>query len=529
MHFGHSREGYFEIFVSFELITNANIMSARFFRRIQGWTLLAGVIAGGLLLVGFNRVVEYTSTDAFCDKCHLHPHSTTSWKQSVHYSTTSGTVTHCVECHLPPKGEGYLPAKVVTGLRDVYGTLFKDSASLNWELKSRPENAARFTPDISCKHCHVNLFPLSLSREGRDAHLYYEQQEGEVTCIRCHIDAGHYQEGVLHAANVRFGQEGELPDTLYREPARPVGFENFTEKIPRSPVSFEMVAIPGGTYTMGSDRKYAEPDEQPVREVMVDSFFMGRIEVSWDEYMAYYNQTAAEGRTTDVGVLEGVDGVTGATPPYGNPDQGWGRGKRPAITMTYYAAEKYCQWLSIVTGKHYRLPTEAEWEYAARAGTATPYFFPGEVKEYAPVGWKSKLFGVDTAVINTYATYKLNSRGQTSLPSAVAANPFGLKHMLGNVAEFCSDWYAADAYEEVPGPVRNPAGPSSGEEHVIRGGSYLDDALALRVSNRAHTQHEKWMKTDPQIPKSLWWYSDCDHVGFRVVCEYDSLITSNTK
>lgn len=503
-------------------------MSAKLFRKIQIWTLVAGVVVGGLLLAGFNKVVEATSTDEFCNACHLHPHSTITWKQSVHYSTASGTIVHCVECHLPPKGEGYLPAKIVTGLRDVYGAVFKDSASLNWDLKSRPENAVHFTKDVSCVHCHTNLFPLAITHEGMDAHLYYEQQKGEVACIKCHIDAGHYHEGLVHAPNENFGTDNKLPDTLYLAPAAVTEFEDFTETIPYSAVDFKMKAIPGGTFKMGAskDDKFAEADESPVREVTLDPFFMGEVEVTWDEFLTWYTQTSAEGRTTDIGVLEGVDGLSGATPPYGNPDQGWGKSKRPAITMTFYAAEKYCEWLSIVTGKKYRLPTEAEWEYAARGGTNSTFFFEGNVKDYAAVGLKAKLFGIDTSVISSYAVYIENSAGKSQYPDVVRANPFGLKNMLGNVAEFCLDNYDAEAYQKYPGPLSNPLVTSGGTERVVRGGSFLSNAVELRISDRNRTNHDAWMKTDPQIPKSLWWYSDCYHVGFRVVCETDNLLTT---
>ena len=127
-------------------------MSRKFLKRIQAYTLLGGVVLGAILILSFNKVVEVTSTDEFCNKCHVHPHSTTSWKQSVHYITSSGNITHCVECHLPPKGEGFLGAKITTGLRDVYGAIFKDTASFNWELKSRPEHAAMYAKDIACIH-----------------------------------------------------------------------------------------------------------------------------------------------------------------------------------------------------------------------------------------------------------------------------------------------------------------------------------------------------------------------------------------
>jgi len=496
-------------------------MIRRCFKRINAYTLIGGVVLGVLIIISFNKAVDITSTDEFCNTCHVHPHSTTSWKQSSHYVTASGNITHCVECHLPPKGEGYLGAKISTGFRDVYGAIFKDSASHNWEMKSRPEHAVAFAKDVSCVHCHENLFPLELTHEGMDAHLYYEQQEGEVACIKCHLHVGHYKEGALHASNTRFGIETSLPDTIYLMPSKSTEFMDYIETIPYSAVNFEMKAIPGGDFIMGSDEsdKFADSDEFPAHNVSVDSFFMAAIEVSWDEYMAFYAQTAAEGRTTDIGILEGVDGLTGATPPYGNPDQGWGRGKRPAITMTYYAAEKYCEWLSIVTGKKYRLPTENEWEYAARGGSESPYFFEGVVKDFAELGLKNKVFGPDTAVINSYVIYAENSDGISQLPSSVRANQFGLKNMLGNVAEFCSDIYSENSYSEDVGVKNEDAAGVA--DHVIRGGSFRSDAVQLRVSNRDKTEHVAWMKTDPQIPKSLWWYSDAYHVGFRVVCEYN--------
>jgi formylglycine-generating enzyme required for sulfatase activity len=96
------------------------------------------------------------------------------------------------------------------------------------------------------------------------------------------------------------------------------------------------------------------------------------------------------------------------------------------------------------------------------------------------------------------------------------------------VAEFCSDWYKADAYSLYPaGVVKNPKGPEEGTEHVIRGGSFRNTADVLRSASRDYTRTESWLKTDPQMPKSIWWYSDCFNVGFRVVCEYNNK-TGNT-
>jgi formylglycine-generating enzyme required for sulfatase activity len=95
--------------------------------------------------------------------------------------------------------------------------------------------------------------------------------------------------------------------------------------------------------------------------------------------------------------------------------------------------------------------------------------------------------------------------------------------MLGNVSEFCLDYYASTAYQTDTTGI-NPAGPRRGNEHVVRGGSFKSDAKDLRVANRDYTRTTAWLVTDPQIPKSIWWYSDVIDVGFRVVCEPDSSI-----
>jgi formylglycine-generating enzyme required for sulfatase activity len=236
----------------------------------------------------------------------------------------------------------------------------------------------------------------------------------------------------------------------------------------------------------------------------------------------------SEGRMDPNEVMENnsnkPDAITGPTPPFGIPDQGWGSGKRPAITMTHYAATIYCQWLSNMTGKKYRLPTEAEWEYACRAGTETPFFFDGDPKRLSRKKPGKKISAADTAQINRYVVYSLNSMGKTQEPTFVKANPWGLKNMPGNVLEFCSDWYAVDAYSKTASEVVDPKGPDEGVEHVVRGGNYSFGAREIRSASRDFTKTTDWLKTDPQQPKSIWWYADIKGIGFRVVCEPDSTI-----
>jgi formylglycine-generating enzyme required for sulfatase activity len=317
---------------------------------------------------------------------------------------------------------------------------------------------------------------------------------------------------------------------MFKEATTVTEFKSFEEHIPKSPVSFNMIAIPGGKFKMGSpsEEPFRKADEGPQREVEISPFFMAEIEVSWDEYLAFYVQTASEGRTTDTEglrnrVAKETDAISGATPPYGQPDQGWGLGRRPAISFSYHAAETYCKWLSSVSGKNYRLPTEAEWEYACRAGSSGPYFFPGDPKKFEKRGLMARISKNDTSIINTFTIYKSNSPSKTQTPEKVKPNPFGLKNMAGNVSEFCSDWYQPDLFSKYPeGLIKDPKGPEEGTEHVIRGGSFSSTADQLRSAARDYTRTESWLKTDPQMPKSIWWYSDCFNVGFRVVCEFDT-------
>ena len=501
---------------------------ARLWRSRFAW----GIVVGVLLLLLVRGGNAFTSTDEFCQSCHIHPQATASWTQSTHVATRSGTVVHCVECHLPPTALAYAIQKTRLGIRDSWSTVFKDPASFDWEERSLLEHARHHTFKESCLDCHPNLFPIQLTDEGEEAHLHYERRSEEVRCLNCHLQVGHFDPDAHQETT--FGAEAEAVAELYEAPASVEGFSDYGERIPGTSVSFDMVAIPGGTFQMGSpgSEAYRESTEGPVREVTVGPFWMGRVEVTWTEFEAWYAATRAEGRTDTRrmgggGRHEGVDVITGATPPYVPPDQGWGKGDRPAITMTHHAAVQYTRWLSQVTGRKYRLPTEAEWEYAARAGTRTPYFFQGDPRTFTKRRLLNRWFQRNTEALDRHAIHGGNSGGRTQLPSMVDPNPWGLVNMLGNVREFCMDWYAEDAYGAGEGPVVDPRGPETGSEHVVRGGSFRSDPADLRSAARDHTRSDACLLTDPQSPKSLWWYSDCNDVGFRVVREFDeSEVTS---
>lgn len=450
-----------------------------------------------------------------------------SWRLSTHYNNPSGNIVHCSDCHLPPEGHGYLLGKIKHGSKDLYGYLFKDSAKINWEQKKLLENAKNYVYEKSCLKCHQNLFPVTLSVDGGNAHLFYTVSSEPVSCLNCHLNVGHFDRNAIHAHNTSFGVNVTSEARLFSEAAKVEKFESFTEQVPGTGVTFNMIALPGGTFNMGSpeSEKLRNPDEGPVRKVTLSPFWIGQAEVSWDEYLAFFRATGSQGRTEgQVIKKKNVDAISGPTPPWGAPDQGWGKGSRPAITMTWHAANVYCKWLSQKTGKKYRLPTEAEWEYACRAGTNTPYFFPGDPKKYSSEGFLKKLLRPDTSVIASYVVYQRNSNARTKEPGSVKANPFGLKNMSGNIAEFCLDYYSPDTYKMDTTAAVNPRGPMKGPEHVIRGGSFKSDAKDVRSAARDFTRTKAWLVTDPQMPKSIWWYSDVIEVGFRVVCEPDSSV-----
>ena len=497
---------------------------------------MSGIIIGFIIIMGTNRAVSFTSSNQYCSSCHSHPHAISSWKFSTHYDNHSGIVVKCVECHLPPDGIEYLTKKIKFGVKDLYGEFFKDASEINWDEKSKLEHAIKYTFKESCIKCHQNLFPLNLSKEGSEAHLYYTQIPDQIHCINCHLNVGHYSGETGYSKNVLFGKTSAESE-IFNEPFELTSFNNYTEYIPGTNVSFGMVAIKGGSFMMGSseNEKYRQPDEGPITHIHISPFFMGKIEVTWDEYIAFYNQTASEGRlpekTKKASATMKADAITGATPPYGPPDQGWGMGSRPAITMTHHAAEVYCQWLSLITGKKYRLPTESEWEYACRGGTESVNFFNIEPKHFEGKSIFSRLFNKGNPDVDNYVIYAGNAQGKTEEPRKMEENPFGLINMLGNVSEFCSDWYSPETYSHFSDKeLTNPKGPVNGEEYVIRGGSFKSIEKNIRSASRAHTETDKWLLTDPQIPKSIWWYSDCDFVGFRVVCEPDkNILNSDSK
>ncbi len=267
-------------------------------------------------------------------------------------------------------------------------------------------------------------------------------------------------------------------------------------------MTFEMVLIPGGRFVMGSpeDEEGRKEDEGPQREVTISPFYLCTTEATLRFFLAYYEETN-RARAVHVEAVEGkdVDAITGPTPVFGELTMGY-PAMHPAMGGTWHNAVTFCEWLSKKTGRKYRLPTEAEWEYAARAGSKAPFG------------------GIDPAEIGEYAWYDDNSDGETHPVAQKKPNAWGLYDMMGNVREWVHDFYA-DSYAGAA--TANPSGPESGSVHVARGGDFESGQEDLRCAARAF--EEKWWRSgDPQIPKSLWWLPNMDFIGFRVACSVEA-------
>lgn len=288
----------------------------------------------------------------------------------------------------------------------------------------------------------------------------------------------------------------------------PAAFVAYEEKIPGSEVAFQMVPVKGGTFTMGSPAREPgrDEDEGPQRKVEVGSFWIGKFEVTWDEY-DYFAFAVDVPQPPGTKAPTGADAITRPTPSYGDEARGFGKGKQPVLDVTHHAAMEYTRWLSSVTGKSYRLPTEAEWEYAARAGSPEAYSFGGNPK-----------------LLGEYAWYAANSGEKPHPVGEKKPNKFGIHDMHGNQSEWVLDMYVPDFYAKLPSdrPSLMPVSLPNDRRypHVARGGSWADDPKELRSAAR-RASSEEWSRRDPQSPQSIWWHTDATIVGIRVVRALD--------
>ena len=304
---------------------------------------------------------------------------------------------------------------------------------------------------------------------------------------------------------------GMYPKSLYTRLGFTSGkikekFVAFEESINASDVSFEMIPINGGTFTMGSsiDDENRNENELPECEVKVSDFWMGKHELTWDEYELWMINLDKDNRDynniEETKQDELADAVTKPTAPYTDMSFGMGKNGFPAICMTQLSAKMYCMWLSARTGKFYRLPTEAEWEYACKAGTKSSYSF-----------------GDDPTLLSEHSWHLKNSKFQYQKVGQKKPNPFGLYDMHGNVWEWVLDQFVVPDKNEPTDILTNPlVSPKALYPRVVKGGSWDDNEKSHRSAARMPSE-EWWKEQEPPLPKSVWYHTDALFVGFRVV------------
>ena len=222
------------------------------------------------------------------------------------------------------------------------------------------------------------------------------------------------------------------------------------ERISRNPKGFweavfaggiTMVYVPAGEFTIGSPVREGDADEHPAHKVFIEAFWIGKTEVTFDQYDLFCAETGREN----------------------SPDEGWGRVNRPVIYVSWNDARDFCSWLKEKTGLEFRLPYEAEWEKTAR--------------DRYPWGNNPP----DSSLAN-FNKDQMMTRPVGSYPQG--ASPYGILDMSGNVWEWIADWYDPGYYQN--SPRENPRGPETGSDRVVRGGCWANGADLVRSANRSH-------------------------------------------
>jgi len=270
-------------------------------------------------------------------------------------------------------------------------------------------------------------------------------------------------------------------------------------------IRMKLMPIPAGKFVMGSakDDFDKEDDEEAHGVEITTRFFIGKFEVTVGEFKAFVKdteyKTEAEKDRKGGRAFNGKEFIQ-------KPEYNWKNlfftqsDDEPVIVVSWNDANAFCTWLSKKEGKRYRLPTEAEWEYACRAGTKTRFYNGDKQNDVRAIGnIADASLKVKWADVNWTMSWD-DSYPFTSPAGKFEANAFGLHDMVGNAWEWCADWYGKD-YPK--GPVKDPLGPSEGKLRIARGGAWSTQPKFCRSAFR--DWHEPTYR------------SDC--VGFRVVLE----------
>jgi formylglycine-generating enzyme required for sulfatase activity len=230
----------------------------------------------------------------------------------------------------------------------------------------------------------------------------------------------------------------------------------------------DYVYVPAGTFRMGDDTKEGLARERPAHIVELDAYYISKFEVTNREWRRFRDDSGYDdSRYWPHGLVVPRDQVPYWSQPINHGGGTPGSDEYPVIGVNWDAATAYCAWLSAKTGKHYRLPTEAEWEKAARGTDGRRYPFGDSIDR-------------------RQANYVGAQAFDTVLPVGsleAGASPFGAYDMAGNLQEWCQDWYDRDYY--AVSPRKNPAGPPKGAYRVVRGGSFFVEPFELRTTARS--------------------------------------------
>ena len=259
-------------------------------------------------------------------------------------------------------------------------------------------------------------------------------------------------------------------------------------------LKLELVLIPAGSFIMGDNDGL--DDEKPSHAVTISKpFYLGRCEVTVEQFRKFVDAT---GYVTDAEKGTGFQGAFGwdretmdfkMNEEYSWQNTGFAQSdNHPVLNVSWNDAMEFCRWLSTKEGKAFRLPTEAEWEYACRAGTTTRYCHGN-----APEGAEKVGNVADAAFEVQFPELKgvikaSDGHAYTSPAGSFLPNPFGLCDMHGNVWEWCADWYDTEYYAK--SPANDPGGPATGQERVYRGGGWFNCARGCRSASRSASQPE---------------------------------------
>jgi len=231
------------------------------------------------------------------------------------------------------------------------------------------------------------------------------------------------------------------------------------------PILPEMVFVPAGEFQMGDNFREGSPNELPVHTVYLDAYYIGKYEVTNEQFCAFLNEMGkhSEGDTTWLDINSSSCLIVYSGVDYSpKPDKEY----HPVVEVSWYGARAYCTWLTNKTGHTYRLPTEAEWEKAARGTNQRRYAWGDSIDgSYANYIDSGDPYDNGTTPVGYY-----NGRKYDSFDTHRNSSPYGAYDMAGNAWEWCHDWYSSNYYAN--SPPNNPVGPSTGSNRVVRGGGW---------------------------------------------------------